>query len=294
VQIGTDTPILPDDTLLTAQGYTQMNCGGINAQASITGCGNETTRWIGFTNYTGAMVHSMMIIVGDDDDGDDGKTEHLSMVAPTIATQCVVPIVTPVVYTGSISGTVYVESLSGDTTLGPVDTAFSGVTISLYSSTGMYITGTVSSVSGTYMFADISPSIYTVSYSGYVLPPRYSPAYTSASGTVGTGDTISSISVTGTVASTLRISAQNFAIKLFVPSILANTSTQSYIYGSGGVHSLLSGDTYSGSTATLSDVDISITSSGGISGLTLSGEYIVIPVGTASGVYTVAYTLVDK
>ncbi|HMY81157.1 MAG TPA: hypothetical protein PK048_04960, partial [Candidatus Absconditabacterales bacterium] len=62
----------------------QSTCGGSTSTSSPSECGNETTRFVGFTDNT-YQVASMLIIVGDDDAGDDGFREHLSFVGPTVA-----------------------------------------------------------------------------------------------------------------------------------------------------------------------------------------------------------------
>ncbi len=48
------------------------------------GCGNQTTRWIGYTENGGKNVQKLLITVGDDDLGNDGSREHLSFTGPTI------------------------------------------------------------------------------------------------------------------------------------------------------------------------------------------------------------------
>jgi len=55
---------------------------------SYVGCGNRTTRWIGFVADDATPVKQMLVIVGDDDsqtDGNDGNTEHLSFIGATVA-----------------------------------------------------------------------------------------------------------------------------------------------------------------------------------------------------------------
>lgn len=79
VQIGEDQIIEPDPSFFT----TQSDCGGANSR-DITGCGNSTTRWIGFVDPL-ARVSKMVVIVGDDDAGGNGSTERLSFIGATLA-----------------------------------------------------------------------------------------------------------------------------------------------------------------------------------------------------------------
>ena len=51
---------------------------------AFSGCGNKTTRFIGFIKEQ-AIVKQLLIVVGGDSIGNDGKLEHLSIVAPLIA-----------------------------------------------------------------------------------------------------------------------------------------------------------------------------------------------------------------
>ena len=51
------------------------------------GCGNKTTRWIGFVAPDAQPVREMLVVVGDDDpfDKNDGRLEHLGFIGPTVA-----------------------------------------------------------------------------------------------------------------------------------------------------------------------------------------------------------------
>lgn len=51
---------------------------------TFRGCGNRTTRWIGFVDDT-TQVKQMLVIVGDDDPGDTGDREHISFIGATLA-----------------------------------------------------------------------------------------------------------------------------------------------------------------------------------------------------------------
>ena len=79
VQIGQDQIIEPDPSFFASE----ADCGGSNS-TDITGCGNSTTRWIGFVDPL-ARVSKMVVIVGDDDLGEDGNTERLSFIGATVA-----------------------------------------------------------------------------------------------------------------------------------------------------------------------------------------------------------------
>ncbi|MGB3787292.1 MAG: GEVED domain-containing protein [Phormidesmis sp.] len=77
--IGTDQIIEPDSSFFS----TQSDCGGLSS-SDITGCGNSTTRWIGFVDPL-ARVAKMVVVVGDDDTGDDGYSERMSFIGATLA-----------------------------------------------------------------------------------------------------------------------------------------------------------------------------------------------------------------
>ncbi|MFA7284608.1 MAG: DUF11 domain-containing protein [Candidatus Absconditabacterales bacterium] len=65
--------------IVPSSGTNQSLCGG-----SSTGCGNGTTRFVGFTDNQ-KTVQYMLIIVGDNDTTGDATMEHLSFIAPTLA-----------------------------------------------------------------------------------------------------------------------------------------------------------------------------------------------------------------
>jgi len=61
---------------------------------NFDGCGNQATRWIGVRDDASAGdlgFDWVMVIVGDDDAGGDGNTEHISWVGATIAESCTTP-----------------------------------------------------------------------------------------------------------------------------------------------------------------------------------------------------------
>lgn len=57
-------------------------CG--TTSGSGKGCGNSTTRWIGFHSPL-PSVQKLLIVVGEDDLGSDGSREHLSFTGATLA-----------------------------------------------------------------------------------------------------------------------------------------------------------------------------------------------------------------
>lgn len=79
-QIGTDTIIPADLNFLAnkAVPITESGCG-----AGISGCGNQTTRFISFIADQATPVSSMVVIVGDDSTAATGNGQHTSLIGPT-------------------------------------------------------------------------------------------------------------------------------------------------------------------------------------------------------------------
>lgn len=78
-QIGVDIPV-PTST-------TDQSLCGAPTNDSYAGCGNRTTRWIGFVADAGTPVKQMLLIVGDDDTTsgtDNGYGEHLSFIGAQV------------------------------------------------------------------------------------------------------------------------------------------------------------------------------------------------------------------
>ena len=88
------------ETVITPSGNKKdTTCGGPDIKSDLLGCGNQSTRWIGFVVPDGQQaVASMLVVFGDDDScvqvqdtQCDGSTEHLSWIggrvrlAPTTA-----------------------------------------------------------------------------------------------------------------------------------------------------------------------------------------------------------------
>lgn len=58
-------------------------CG--SSTSAGRGCGNHSTRWVGFANQN--AVQKVLIVVGEDDPGADGSREHLSFTGVSITTE---------------------------------------------------------------------------------------------------------------------------------------------------------------------------------------------------------------
>lgn len=84
--------VIKPNNIHTNGDQNQSVCGTTNTTTSLintTGCGHNTTRYVGFTGNM-PVVSYMIIIVGDDDafpgtDENNGNTEHISFMAPTKA-----------------------------------------------------------------------------------------------------------------------------------------------------------------------------------------------------------------
>ncbi|MCX7087983.1 MAG: hypothetical protein NTV00_08015 [Methylococcales bacterium] len=61
---------------ITISNTTEAGCGGV-----ANGCGNNSTRWIGFTD-SNAAVAAMLVIVGDNTAGQNGNNQHISFIGP--------------------------------------------------------------------------------------------------------------------------------------------------------------------------------------------------------------------
>ncbi|MEM6251357.1 MAG: hypothetical protein AAF821_00415 [Cyanobacteria bacterium P01_D01_bin.156] len=85
-RIGADIAIQPTN-LIESGGTTainQTNCGGT---ATDIGCGNRSTRWISFVDTVATpRVKQAVLIVGDDDEGGDAGTEHISFIGANVLT----------------------------------------------------------------------------------------------------------------------------------------------------------------------------------------------------------------
>lgn len=89
-RIGADIPIAPSEVYNgnppTSSIINQESCGASN---TTIGCGNQSTRWIGFIdNNPVPQVSQVLVIVGDDDSisgQNDGDGEHLSFIGANVA-----------------------------------------------------------------------------------------------------------------------------------------------------------------------------------------------------------------
>lgn len=85
---------LTENIVISETNGTDLNqCG--NTTGIGKGCGNHTTRWLGFSELSEARIQKLLITVGEDDLGADGSREHLSFTGPTIAiaSTCITPTV---------------------------------------------------------------------------------------------------------------------------------------------------------------------------------------------------------
>lgn len=83
---------LTDNIVISENTGTDLNqCGSTTGVGK--GCGNHTTRWLGFSELSEARIQKLLITVGEDDLGADGSREHLSFTGPTIsmASSCATP-----------------------------------------------------------------------------------------------------------------------------------------------------------------------------------------------------------
>ncbi len=83
-RIGNDISITPNQISdgNSTQTVDQSQCGNSGTE---TGCGNESTRWVGFIDNNAApRVKQVLVIVGDDDFNDNGDTEILSFIGANV------------------------------------------------------------------------------------------------------------------------------------------------------------------------------------------------------------------
>ncbi|HRV75899.1 MAG: hypothetical protein H6799_00650 [Candidatus Nomurabacteria bacterium] len=88
---------IPPNNWITNGDLDQSICGTANTTTDLInkmGCGHNTTRFIGFSSGSDSilsLVKRMLIIVGDDDnfpdqpENNNGNTEHISFIGPTVA-----------------------------------------------------------------------------------------------------------------------------------------------------------------------------------------------------------------
>jgi len=95
VQIYDESNNLIDDQVIPTSTTNQGLCG-YPVDDSYEGCGNETTRWIGFIDPN-VRVAAMLVIVGDDDSVGDtqGFGESISFIGATVAEGITAPVADP-------------------------------------------------------------------------------------------------------------------------------------------------------------------------------------------------------
>lgn len=86
-QVLSENILIPED-----QDTDQSQCG--SGVSSGKGCGNHTTRWIGFSRSENTEVQKMLIVVGEDDLGSDGSREHLSFIGASLGVNATCPVPT--------------------------------------------------------------------------------------------------------------------------------------------------------------------------------------------------------
>ena len=108
----------------------------------------------------------------------------------------------------------------------------------------------------------------------------------------------------GTYTVTYRICDKNIStacsniatVKIKVPSVIdAVDDPEVSVPRTGGTVSILTNDTLNGNPATTSNVTITVTNDGGLTGLTVDGTgKLVVPNNSTPGTYTITYEICDK
>ena len=95
VQLFDQNDNIIDDQVIPTSTSDQSLCGS-PVNDSYAGCGNETTRWVGFIDEN-VRVSAMLVIVGDDDSAGDtlGHGESLSFIGATVAEGISAPVPEP-------------------------------------------------------------------------------------------------------------------------------------------------------------------------------------------------------
>jgi uncharacterized repeat protein (TIGR01451 family) len=150
-RIGNDIPVTPT-TISNGGAFAPIDQSQCGSNALDRACGNSSTRWIGFVDAS-ARVKQVLVIVGDDDFGDNGNTEHLSFIGANIVSAV----------TTSITGTIFADQdgnkLQNGTETG---TNAGGLNAVLVDSANKVIATTSVAANGTYAFGNVSASAYTV------------------------------------------------------------------------------------------------------------------------------------
>jgi trimeric autotransporter adhesin len=158
-RIGKDIAIAPTN-ISNGGGFVsvdQSQCGGAT---NPNGCGNNTTRWIGFIDAT-ARVKQALVIVGDDDStagSNNGNQESLSFIGANLIA-------------AKITGTVFEDTNYGGgagRSWNSSSSPRSGARVELYDASGAFKGFTTTDINGVYNFGDtnitggIVPGQYTV------------------------------------------------------------------------------------------------------------------------------------
>lgn len=80
---GSGNALLSDQVIVPGPRYVSPPNSQANCSNSYTGCGNNTTRWVGFVADPAAPVERMVIIVGDEDAGGTALDEGVGFIGPT-------------------------------------------------------------------------------------------------------------------------------------------------------------------------------------------------------------------
>ena len=189
----------------------QSLCGGPQSSDYI-GCGNQSTRWIGFQS-SNAEVAYMMVVVGEDDSCDlypsdcDGNTEHLSWIGPTLALAPVVTTTTTV--TAPTTTTTAVEPTTTTTAPTTTTTAVEPTT----TTTASDAPTTTTTVAPTTTTADLgattttAPDAPTTSTTAIEPTTTTAPDTTTTSSPLGTTTTTATANTTSTVPTTSSTTA---------------------------------------------------------------------------------------
>jgi hypothetical protein len=111
------------ENIVNPNASTNQSLCGAPVNDSFIGCGNRTTRYVGFVADQNTLVGSMILIVGDDDTSsgtDNGNTEHFSFTGLTFV-EYIAKIIEPVATTTPT--TTPITPTSTPTTTEPVATS---------------------------------------------------------------------------------------------------------------------------------------------------------------------------
>jgi trimeric autotransporter adhesin len=162
-RIGNDISITPNKISKNGAAFVdiiQTDCG-----SSIDGCGNNSTRWVGFVDTT-ARVKQALVIVGDQTTNTNGGNgEHISFLGANLVSAAST---SPV-----ISGTIFEDMNYSGGAGRPLSTATTvprgGARVELYDSSGIFKAATVTNNNGFYNFGLINVAGGIVAGSSYTV-----------------------------------------------------------------------------------------------------------------------------